>query len=181
MLRDDHREKRLFQWVSLALERAEAVLEDVQVLRSEGHKPALGQLGGECFVVMIVFFANDALGAALEPVLAHDHRSPLAVLDVPRETEDPVGDEIREHVEHHFVVGDRVALHHLARADVRRQQLLVEMSDDLVPELVAVMLDRLLVFGDRPGVELRHVVLANPLALAQYQLRVAVDFAHLAF
>ena len=60
---------------------AEAVAEDVGVLRRVGDEALLGESAGEAVVVVVVDLrVGDVLRAALEPVLADDHRPPLARL-----------------------------------------------------------------------------------------------------
>ena len=146
MLGDDDREERLAQRVGLALKRAEAVFKDVQVLRCKRDEPSLGQTDGVLVVRRVVLLGvGDVLRAALQAVLANHHRALLAVLDVLGQEQDAIGDHVREDVHHHFITRVLRLVIDLPRADVRRQQLLVEPADDLGGEELAIRLNRLFI------------------------------------
>ena len=72
VLGDDEGEEGFADGVGFALEEAEAVFADVEVLRGEGDEAALGEAGGEGLVGFESGFADDVLRAAFEAVLADD-------------------------------------------------------------------------------------------------------------
>ena len=137
MLRHDDREERLLQRIGLALQRAEAVLEDVQVLRREGDEAALGQLGGEVVIGRVVA-RDDVLGTPFQAVLADDDRPPLARLKVLRHQQNAVGDHVGKDIEHHLVAGPRRRVVGLARAGIGGQTRLVERADHLRAKHLAI-------------------------------------------
>src|SRR5438132_9535913 len=98
MLRNDDRKESLAQRVRLALQRAEAVLKYVKVLRREGDEAALGQASGEGFVVRISFLADRVLRPAFQTVLADDHRPFFARLQIGGQKQNAVSDHVGENV-----------------------------------------------------------------------------------
>ena len=60
MLRDDDREQRFLERIGLALQRTEAVAEQIEILRGERDEAAVGQAGGE--IVIVVAVADDRVG-----------------------------------------------------------------------------------------------------------------------
>ena len=85
-------------------------------------------------------------GPAFEPVLADDHRPPLARLDVLGHEQNAVGEHVGKDVEHHFVAGVQRLVVDLPRARIGRQRRLVEAADHFVVEVLAILLGRGLPF-----------------------------------
>ena len=83
-------------------------LEEVQVLRREGHEAAIGQPGGKVVIGGIVA-RKDVGRPAFQAVLADDHRPPLARLDVLGHQQHAVGEHLGQHVQHDFVADPLLA------------------------------------------------------------------------
>src|SRR5690606_20861636 len=179
VLGNDRREERLSDRVRFALKRPEAVPEDIEVLRREGHEAAPRELGREGFVVVVILLADDRLRPSLEPVLADDDRTAIARDGIVREEEDAVGDHIGKDVEHDLVTGPTLAFVALARTGARGRSLEIEAADHLVAEALAVGRDRTLEGLDRARVEILEEFAANVGALDEKRLVVTVDLVDL--
>ena len=139
MLAVNERPEGELERLGLAQHLTEAVLADVAILRCEGHEPALGQSPR----VGVVGPGVDArIGhvcrPALEPVLAHHHRTLLARLKPAGHDEDAVGHHVGMHVEHHLVGGDAIGLDELAGPWRGRQRGRRDGADDLLQQIVPI-------------------------------------------
>ena len=181
MLGNDQREQRLLERVGLALKRAEAVLEDVEILRRERDVSLLGKPHGVLVIGRVLDLrVGNIARTPLEPVLANHHGPLFTFLDILGQEQDAVRKNVGEDVHHHFVAGEERLVEDLSRADVRRQQRQVESPDDLVRKILAVRLDRLVERVERRDVELLHELAANVGAFDQKLLVVAVELVKLA-
>ena len=142
VLRHDDREERFLDRIGLALQRAEAIAEEIKVLRGEGHEAAVGQ-PGRVIVIELAVAEEHVGGPALQAVLADDHRPPLARLDVLGHQQHAIREDVGKHVQDNLVAGPFLALVALSRPWPRRQRPVVEAANHFLGEVLAVRLDGL--------------------------------------
>src|SRR5262249_5822523 len=119
MLGDHDGEKRLLERIGLALERPEAVLEDVEILGCKRDKSSLGQPDGKLMIRRIVHLGvGDIAWTPLQAMLADHDRTFLSGLDPLGKEEDAVGDHVWEHVHHDLVAGESRLIMDPSRADI---------------------------------------------------------------
>ena len=109
VLRDSKRKERPAQRIPLTLERAEFVVADIGILRRVCDVATLGQPRGKR-IVRAFPFRNYVRRAALETMLTHHHRPPLARGNVLGDEQNAVVEHVGQHVQRHFVAGPGLAI-----------------------------------------------------------------------
>ncbi len=178
MLRDDGGEEGLAEGITLALEGAETVFEDVGVLGRERDESAVREASGVVVIGVVISF-DEVLGATFKSVLADHHRTTFAGLEILWNQQDSVRDDVGEHIEDDFVTGPAFAFVGAAGARGGRQQRVVEATDDFFGELLAIRFDGPGMGFDGRGVEPAHEGAAHLRADREQMLIVAVDLMEL--
>src|SRR3954453_11101783 len=129
MLRHDDAEKRFLDRIGLALKGTKAIREDIEVLRREGDETAIGQLSRKALVILgaIAFLEEDILRPAFESVLANNHGTLLALLQILRQQQNAIGDDIGEDFENNLMADPFLLVVGLARARRGRGQRYVKL------------------------------------------------------
>src|SRR3569832_658062 len=120
---------------------------------------------------MEAWFADGVLRSAFQSMLASDHRSSFARLQVARNQQKAVGNDIRKYIQHHFVAGPFVFLVSLPGPRIGWQQRLLESSNNLFREKFPVWLRSLAKTLKGTCIQPFHELLPDIRALDQQSLR----------
>ena len=140
VLAQHHREQRRLQRIRLPLQHPEIVLPPIRIMRRERDEAALRQLRRKRAVITepaaLRVLRHRVLRHALQPVLTHHHRSPLARLQIFRHQQIAPRHHARPHVQHHLVARPFRLIINLPRARIRRLIRRGQTPDHLAPQIL---------------------------------------------
>ena len=93
-------------------------------------------------MISALVIQKDVGGSSFQAVLTDDNRTLFAFLQVLRNEQHAISENVWEDIEHHFVTSPIVRFPRLSRASVERQQLFIEVANHFVAENVAVYRER---------------------------------------
>jgi len=115
------------------LEGTKLVSHQVWVLRSEDDEAFLAELGCEIVIGSVVTL-DHVFWASFQAMLAYNHGTPLAGLNVFRHEEDTIGKELGVCVENDFVPRPFCLIVYFSRTRGEREQILFETANDFLLE-----------------------------------------------